>query len=274
MTRRQKRTRRATLGALFILLAAPAAYADGEFSTTDVPAEATASATGLGITPATGNLETVLHLTIPAACPTGSQSVIIQVTNGGFPAGSNILGDTDITGDPAQVEFLPGPWNAIASNNAIAGTALTGKADLKLLCLGDGAIKQDYTGSVTFSGTGSAITYTAGGGGAATPTPSSSPGATSTPTPTPTGSNTPTPRPAETTTPTPEPDADTTPTPEPTDTGTDDQGGAVTDGKTDLPDTGSHAGPMYLLAMMLLCSGIVLLALSIWPWGEDEWSDV
>jgi hypothetical protein len=259
---RRRGTRRTSLGVLFLLLAAPAAYADGEFSDADSPSEVTATAAGLGLSPATGGLDVPVTVTIPAACPTGADSVILQVSGGGFPANSNVLGVTDITADPSVKSWAPGTWEQIAANNQTSATALTGTADLKLICL-NGPSPQDYTATVTFGGTPK--TYTAGGAGSATPTPTPA----STPTPTPAG-GTPTPTPAVAT-PTPTPGSDATPTPTPTVSTSDGtgHGGATTDGDPDLPDTGSHARPMLWLAAFLLCSGLGLLILPMEPPVED-----
>lgn len=154
------------------------------------------AATGLTMTPASGDGSTPVSIVIPAVCGDGADSVLVQVSGAGFPAGSNALGVTDISGDPTQTSFPIGSWSAVATNNGASYSALSGVADLNLICL-NATTPTNYTGQVNFAGAGGNYNLVA----AATPTPTPSPAPTATPVPTPT----PTPTPVPTPTPTPAP---------------------------------------------------------------------
>jgi hypothetical protein len=138
-------------------------------------------------------------------------------------------------------------------------------------------------------------------GATPTPTPTPTANATATPTPTPDPSGTPTPTPDPSATPcvTPEPTATPTATASPTPTGSqtvtvtvtptpgscasspsptprpstgsgDGEGDGGDGGNGELPATGSHSGPLLLLALMLLAGGTLLIALSSVPISRVE----
>jgi hypothetical protein len=187
VTTRFSRTRK------LALVLAPALAATG---VTLFTAGTASAATGLTMTPTTGTGSTPVTIVIPAACGDGADSVVIQVSGGGFPAGANALGVTDITGDPTQTSFPIGSWADVATNNGASYNSLSGTADLNLICI-NATTPTNYTGQVSFAGSGGAYTMVA----AATPTPTPTPAPSATPVPTPT----PTPTPIPTPTPTPAP---------------------------------------------------------------------
>lgn len=288
---------RARVGTLLVIAALGVALGSGQYGDrstasgtedtaaaemADEPAEETAAATGLAITPATGSTEAQpISVTIPTACvfPEGTAPrVLVTVTGGGFVAGSNMLGLTDLD-DPVATSFnAGGTWSTIASNNPGTASPLSGTANLALVCVGANPATS-YTGQVLFTPTtGGNSSFQLTGGGAASPSPSPS----TSPSPTPSTSASPSPSPSASESPSPSSSPGASASPCPTeDEATEDCEEAKTDDETtdddvttdgELPDTGAHnPSQMLLTAAMLGFLGLALLMFEAASRPREDW---
>lgn len=280
----RSRRRTAGLGIGLILGALGTAYASTEVGSESAYAAALGTlslVTGEGSSLTTGSTDAaVITFKASAPCPAEAVRYKISITGAGFPDGTNAVGASTIP-DVTQAIVAPQTLGTFGELAASAGAPLplTGTANIDLICIkGFSESVGDFPGQLTFTpSTGQNSTFSTAGGAAASPTPeatpspspsteaSPSPSAEATPSPSPSPSTaadaTPSPSPSAEATPSPSPDASASPSPSST---PDPQvGGETIDVDTNLPATGAGmAGPMLLLAVMLLVSGTLLILLS------------